>query len=332
VSHARVQSRQKGRIALLFRRRVFPISIALGLALAAGGVPTATANPGASHEKVFVCKYVGQPKVDERLQTGNNPIDVDTSSIKPFEGVGSYFADAQGQSFVLKWADKGEQDPPITDCPAPRGPDTVVTTSVAHDTTCTAFTTTTTTTTTTYTLKDGEWVGDTVVTIGEPVITTPTDQQIEDAGLDCTEEPPAQPDPVVTTESAHDTTCKAFTTTTTTTTTAYVLKEGEWVLGTPVVTIGEPVITTPTAQQIAAADLTATCATPVAVLGVSATATPKATTPAKATTSAVATLPAAAHAGEADTNGQLAAGELTGFAAFLAFGAAFMLRRRRVIA
>ena len=30
--------------------------------------------------KVFVCKYVGKPGVDERLQTGDNPIDVSRST------------------------------------------------------------------------------------------------------------------------------------------------------------------------------------------------------------------------------------------------------------
>jgi len=53
---------------------------------------------------------------------------------------------------------------------------------------------------------------------------------------------------------------------------------------------------------------------PVGVLGVEA----KATNP----------LPAAAAAGEADTNGQLAVGGFAAFAALLAFGARFVLRRR----
>jgi hypothetical protein len=551
VSHARVQSHPRRRIARFSGRRIFAISVALGLALASG-IPTATADPGASHEKVFVCKYVGQPKVDERLQTGSNPIDVSTSSIKPFEGLGRYFADAQGQSYVLAWADKGTPEPPVTDCPAPRGPDPVVTsedttscttysirtittpfvlkdgewvpgepvlgawvdstptaqqlkdaglecrpeqpaakvvvtpehatscteyslrditvttayewnaesqawelgtagepvvgawvnstptaqqlkdagldctpeqpaqpnpivtTSSVSDTTCAAFTTTTTTTTTPYVFTDGTWVlGVPVVTTGEPVISTPTAeqlkdagldcrpeqpaakvvvtpahatscdeysvrdvtvttpyewnaetaawelgtagepvygawvnstptaQQLEDAGLDCTPEQPVQPNPIVTTSAVSNTTCTAFTTTTTTTATPYVFADGTWVLGVPAVTTGEPVISTPTAGQITAAGLD--CATPVppvvvppvTVLRVTATATPKATKPAKASVSVLGVsatanpLPAGASAGEADTSGQAAAGELTGLAALLALGAGFMLRRRR---
>jgi len=52
-------------------------------------------------KKVFVCKYVGTPGVDERLQTGQNPISVSVNAIKDFHGIGSYFNDAQGRSYVL---------------------------------------------------------------------------------------------------------------------------------------------------------------------------------------------------------------------------------------
>src|SRR4051794_6500823 len=38
-----------------------------------------------SSHKVFVCKYVGTPGVNERLQTGNNPISVDLHSINEFK-------------------------------------------------------------------------------------------------------------------------------------------------------------------------------------------------------------------------------------------------------
>ena len=52
--------------------------------------------------KVFVCKYVGTPGVNERLQTGDNPIDVSRQRDPGRSGVvGAYFADAQGRSFVL---------------------------------------------------------------------------------------------------------------------------------------------------------------------------------------------------------------------------------------
>jgi len=229
----------------------------LGLALS-GGVSTATADAGVSHEKVFVCKYVGQPRVDERLQTGGNPIDVSISSIKPFAGLGSYFADEHGQSFVLAWADKGVPEPPITDCPAPRGPDPVVT---SEDTTsCTTYSIRTITTP--FVLEDGEWVP------GEPVLgawvdSTPTPQQLEAAGLDCRPEQPAAK-VVVTPE--HTTSCTEYSVRDVTVTTPYVwnAETQAWELGTagkPVV--GEWVNSTPTGQQIRMPVLTAHQSSPV---------------------------------------------------------------------
>ncbi len=67
--------------------------------------------------KVFVCKYVGTPGADERLQTGQNPISVSSNAIKDYEGVGSYFNDAQGRSYVLA-EDTGQPEPNVSQCPA----------------------------------------------------------------------------------------------------------------------------------------------------------------------------------------------------------------------
>jgi hypothetical protein len=65
-------------------------------------------------QKVFVCKYVGTPGVDERLKPGENPISVSSNAT-----VGSTFPDAQGRSYVIA-VDNG-QNPP--QCPAtPPGP------------------------------------------------------------------------------------------------------------------------------------------------------------------------------------------------------------------
>lgn len=72
--------------------------------------------------KVFVCKYVGTPGVDERLQTGQNPINVSQNSIKDFQGVGSYFNDAHGRSYVLA-IDVGQDEPSVDQCPAPETPE-----------------------------------------------------------------------------------------------------------------------------------------------------------------------------------------------------------------
>jgi hypothetical protein len=69
--------------------------------------------------KAFVCKYVGTPGVNERLQTGQNPIDVDTHAIAESPVVvGSYFNDAQGRSYVLA-LDTGQPDPSVSSCPNP---------------------------------------------------------------------------------------------------------------------------------------------------------------------------------------------------------------------
>ena len=79
--------------------------------------------------KVFVCKYVGTPGVDERLQTGDNPIDVSINSIPNYQGVGSYFADAQGRSYVIgpeHEANEHPTEPSVSACPQPEVPPTDV--------------------------------------------------------------------------------------------------------------------------------------------------------------------------------------------------------------
>lgn len=75
--------------------------------------------------KVFVCKYVGTPGTDERLQTGQNPINVSSNAIKDYKGVGSYFNDAQGRSYVLA-EDNGQPEPNVSQCPIMVTPPPVV--------------------------------------------------------------------------------------------------------------------------------------------------------------------------------------------------------------
>ena len=92
--------------------------------------------------RVYVCKYVGTPGVDERLQTGNNPIAVDTNALgKDSEGrefTAEYpdtsqfdfsFSDGQGRSVAFAWDDirgGGQNGEPTTDdCPAAQGPSEV---------------------------------------------------------------------------------------------------------------------------------------------------------------------------------------------------------------
>ena len=257
MPRTRVQPRQNGRIVPFSIRRTVLIFVALGLALS-GGVPTATATqPDPDHKdthKDYVCKYVGKPGVDERLQTGNNPIWVDTVAT----GRGwatDLFNDAQRSYVIVAETLKLDPEPGIDQCPnvdRPEQPDPLVSRTHVTDTTCDVFTTTTTTTTTKYVWSDAEekWI------LGTPEVTTsvdtrkPTADEIAAKGLVCT-----QPATLVTTRTVESTTCTAFTSTVITTTTAYVLTNGSWVLGDPVVTTADPVVTTPTAKQIKDADL-----------------------------------------------------------------------------
>lgn len=79
----------------------------------AGGVALASPSP-----KYFVCKYVGQPSVDERLQTGQNPISVSGNALPDGTNVGDSFADKQGRSFVVA-EDTGQDEP---ECPVTENP------------------------------------------------------------------------------------------------------------------------------------------------------------------------------------------------------------------
>jgi len=90
-------------------------TIGAGLALAAG--TTAASAAGGVDKKDYVCKYVGTPGVNERLQTGNNPIWVATDFPE-----GAFFNDAHGRSFVLI-ADtpRLNPEPDPSACPDPTG-------------------------------------------------------------------------------------------------------------------------------------------------------------------------------------------------------------------
>ncbi|NUS51228.1 MAG: hypothetical protein HOQ22_09355, partial [Nocardioidaceae bacterium] len=81
-------------------------------ALVVVAAPFGVAQAQTESKKVFVCKYVGTPG-DERLQSGNNPISVSVNAINGFNGVGSFFNDAQGRSYVIAF-DTGQ---PAPTCP-----------------------------------------------------------------------------------------------------------------------------------------------------------------------------------------------------------------------
>jgi hypothetical protein len=124
--------------------------IALGAAaalilLAACGDPNATTLDRPDDLKVFVCKYVGKPGVDERLQTGQNPISVSINAIPQHPvDIGSYFADAQGRSYVLAW-DTGQPEPSASSCPgSPPPPPPPPPSSTTSTTTTSELVTTTT--------------------------------------------------------------------------------------------------------------------------------------------------------------------------------------------
>lgn len=107
------------------------IGLALLVAIFSSGLLQATqasaysmTNPYNQYKKVYVCKYVGTPGTNERLQTGDNPTSVSRYAIQNFQGIGSYFNDQQGRSFVVAWDNGDHNEPPVSMCPAP-APDVI---------------------------------------------------------------------------------------------------------------------------------------------------------------------------------------------------------------
>ncbi len=100
------------------------VSIAVVLAFIVGLVATAAfANdePRAPHG-AYVCKYVGTPGVDETLQTGQNPIEVDSHALEGDGFAGSFpfaFSDAHGKSIAIGWSGDDYPVLGIDSCPAP---------------------------------------------------------------------------------------------------------------------------------------------------------------------------------------------------------------------
>lgn len=89
--------------------------------LAVAGTAASADPPDGTAKKVFVCKYVGTPGVNERLQTGGNPINASVNAINDYQGVGSYFGDAHERSYVLV-EDTGQPEPAVSQCPTPDAP------------------------------------------------------------------------------------------------------------------------------------------------------------------------------------------------------------------
>jgi hypothetical protein len=105
-------------------RRLLSISAATTIAAVGMVAFSAPAHAAPASSQVWVCKYVGTPGVDERLQTGNNPIRVSGNAAdEDNDGqvfVGDQFADAQGRSIIVQI--EGE-DPGIDAC-SPTAPPT----------------------------------------------------------------------------------------------------------------------------------------------------------------------------------------------------------------
>ena len=103
------------------------VAFAVGLMMVVMGASPTTATPPAKagSEKVYVCKYVGTPGVDERLQTGNNPIEVSVNAIQNNQWDGTvpgWFSDAHDRSYVLGYVPMSPE-PTSADCPKPDSPE-----------------------------------------------------------------------------------------------------------------------------------------------------------------------------------------------------------------
>jgi hypothetical protein len=99
-------------------------AVAAGAALSltsVGGAAATGVLASAQPEKVYVCKYVGTPGEDERLQTGQNPISVSVNAVAQPVVIGAFFNDAQGRSVVIAF-DTGQDEPDVSECPDPPTP------------------------------------------------------------------------------------------------------------------------------------------------------------------------------------------------------------------
>lgn len=100
------------------KNRIWGIAMILAILFALALAGASTATQGEPH-KVVVCKYIGTPGVDERLQTGQNPIVVDEASLEGDGFVGIFpfeFEDKHGKSVAIRYA-VNSHDGDISECP-----------------------------------------------------------------------------------------------------------------------------------------------------------------------------------------------------------------------
>ena len=87
-------------------RRLLSISAAATIAAVGLLALSAPAHAADANSKVWVCKYVGKPGVNEVLKAGKNPIKVSGNSVDQDKDgqvyVGDQFVDAQGRSVVVQ--------------------------------------------------------------------------------------------------------------------------------------------------------------------------------------------------------------------------------------
>lgn len=126
----------------MLRKRILAVATAtiLALGMSVGGAAAAYADDEddlvpvviePTSNKVWVCKYVGTPGVNETLKPGaDGLINVAVSSIQQnqWDGVTvpAWFSDAQDRSYVLKYSEfQGNPPvsrPDVSECPTPDGP------------------------------------------------------------------------------------------------------------------------------------------------------------------------------------------------------------------
>lgn len=105
------------------KRSVAFFAMAAAVLLPFLAISAASADPD-PNKKVYVCKYVGTPGVDERLQTGQNPIEVSVNSIQNNQWNGNvpgWFSDAHDRSYVLGYVPM-TPEPTAANCPGPDNP------------------------------------------------------------------------------------------------------------------------------------------------------------------------------------------------------------------
>lgn len=119
------------------KRFVLAVAVMAAASMLVAAVATAGDGDQTQTHKVWVCKYVGKPGVDERLKDGKNPIQVDGDAT-----VGTWFKDGQDNSFVLDVVtdantDQGEKYIGSGTCPDNSGGPEQVTAGVSFtDATC----------------------------------------------------------------------------------------------------------------------------------------------------------------------------------------------------